>query len=95
MKAPRRINKKYQKELLIFCLIAWFSVATSFAQSQETPTGQQTQQSPPPTTNSTEAPAQLAEKQSSFTYGAEMDFNSGYVWRGLLLEEGRVGQPSA
>ena len=95
MKAPRRINKKYQKQLLMFFLIAWFSVATSFAQSQGTPTGQQTQQSPPPTTNSTEAPAQLAEKQSSFTYGAEMDFNSRYVWRGLLLDDGPVMQPSA
>ena len=95
MKAPRRINKKYQKQLLIFCLIAWFSVSTSFAQSQETPTGQQTPQSPPPTTDSTEEPAQLAEKQSSFTYGAEMDFNSRYVWRGLLLDDGRAGEPSA
>src|SRR5215470_5973396 len=95
MKAPRRINKKYQKGLLMFCLIALLSVSTSFAQSQGTPTGQQTQQSPPPTTNSTETPAQLPEKRSTFTYGAEMDFNSGYVWRGLLLEEGRVGQPSA
>ena len=95
MKAPRRINKKYQKQLLIFCLIAWFSVSTSFAQSQETPTGQQTPQSPPPTTDSTETPAQLAEKQSSFTYGAEMDFNSRYVWRGLLLDDGRAGEPSA
>ena len=95
MKAPRRINKKYQKQLLMFCLIAWFSVATSFAQSQETPTGQQTQQFPAPTTNSTEAPAQSAEKQSSFTYGAEMDFNSRFVWRGLLLDDGPVGEPSA
>jgi len=95
MKAPRRINKKYQKRLLIFCLIALFSVSPSLAQSQGTPTGQQTQESPPPTTNSTETSAQLPEKQSTFTYGAEMDFNSGYVWRGLLLEEGRVGQPSA
>jgi len=95
MKAPRRINKKYQKLLLMFCLIAWFSASPSFAQSQGTPTGQQTQESPPPTTNSTETSAQLPEKQSTFTYGAEMDFNSGYVWRGLLLEEGRVGQPSA
>src|SRR5262245_30294471 len=39
--------------------------------------------------------AMLAEKQSSFTYGAEMDFNSRYVWRGLLLDDGRVGEPSA
>jgi len=95
MKAQRRINKKYQKQLLMLCLIAWFSVAPSFAQSDGTPTGQQTQQSPPPTTNSTEAPAQLAEKQPSFTYGAEMDFNSRYVWRGLLLDDGPVGEPSA
>jgi len=95
MKAQRRINKKYQKHLLMFCLIALFSVSPSFAQSQGTPTGQQTQESPPPTTDSTETPAQLPEKQSTFIYGAEMDFNSGYVWRGLLLEEGRVGQPSA
>jgi hypothetical protein len=95
MKAPRRINKKYQTQPLMFCLIALFSVSTSFAQSQGTPTGQQTQQPPPPTTNSTETPAQLTDKESTFTYGAEMDFNSGYVWRGLLLDEGRVGQPSA
>jgi hypothetical protein len=95
MKAPRRINKKYQKQLLMFCLIALFSVSPTLAQSKGTPTGQQTQQSPPPTTNSTETPAQLPEKRSAFTYGAEMDFNSGYVWRGLLLDDGRVGQPSA
>src|SRR5215471_18110675 len=95
MKAQRRINKKYQKHLLMFCLIALFSVSPTLAQSQGTPTGQQTQQSPPPNTNSTKTPAQLPEKQSTFIYGAEMDFNSGYVWRGLLLDEGRVGQPSA
>jgi hypothetical protein len=95
MKAPRRINKKYQKQLLMFCLIAWFSVSPSFAQSQGTPTDQQAQQSTPPATNSAETPAQLTDKQSTFTYGAEMDFNSGYVWRGLLLDEGPVGQPSA
>ena len=61
--------------------------------------------SPPPTTNSTpssipaeaaaETPAQLTDKESTFTYGAEMDFNSRYVWRGLLLDDGPVGQPSA
>jgi hypothetical protein len=114
MKTPRRINKKYQKELLTLCLIALFSVPTSFAQSQGTPTGQQTQQAPPPITNSTphgiraeagaETPAQPTDKPSSdqaleargtFTYGAEMDFNSRNVWRGLLLEEGPVMQPSA
>jgi hypothetical protein len=114
MKATRRINKKYQKVILTLCLIALFSVSPSFAQSQGTPTGQQTQQAPPPTTNSTppgiraeagaETPAQSTDKQSSdqesvardtFTYGAEMDFNSRYVWRGLLLDGGRVGQPSA
>jgi len=106
---------KNQKGLLMFCLIALFSVSPSFAQSQGTPTGQQTQQAPPPTTNSKPSsprvevsepttPTQSTDKQSdgqasaeraTFTYGAEMDFNSGYVWRGLLLDDGRVGQPSA
>jgi MltA-interacting protein MipA. len=91
--------------LLMFCLFAWFSASTSFAQSQGTLTGQQTQQAPPPTTTSTpsgiraeagpETPAQLTDKESTFTYGAEMDFNSRYVWRGLLLDDGPVGQPSA
>jgi len=95
MKTPRRIKRKNQKALLMFCLIALFSVSPSFAQSQGTPTGQQTQQAPPPTTNSTETPAQLTDKQSTFTYGAEMDFNSRYVWRGLPLDDGPVGQPSA
>jgi len=95
MNTPRRINKKSQKQLLMFGLIALFSVSTSFAQSQGAPTDQQTQQSPPPTINSEETPAQLAEKQSSFAYGAEMDFNSRYVWRGLLVADGRVGEPSA
>ena len=51
-----------------------------------------------------ETPAQSPDKQSSsqasvardtFTYGAEMDFNSDYVWRGLLLDDGPVWQPSA
>ena len=105
MKAPKRMNKKNQKGLLMFCLIALFSVSPSFAQSQGTPTGQKTQQAPPPTTNSTpssipaeaaaETPAQVTDKESTFTYGAEMDFNSSYVWRGLLLDDGPVGQPSA
>jgi MltA-interacting protein MipA len=49
-------------------------------------------------------PAQSTDKQSAneasgenatFTYGAETDLNSGYVWRGLLLDEGPVMQPSA
>ncbi|HKQ91260.1 MAG TPA: hypothetical protein VJZ77_11275 [Blastocatellia bacterium] len=105
MKATRRINNKNQKGLLMFCLIAWFFASPSFAQSQGTPTNQQTQQAPQPTTTSTssgigaeagaETPAQLTEKESPFTYGAEMDFNSRYVWRGLLLDDGPVGQPSA
>src|SRR5262245_38189747 len=105
MKATRRINNKNQKGLLMFCLFTWFSASASFAQSQGTLTGQQTQQAPPPTTTSTpsgirvetgaETPAQLTEKQSAMTYGAEMDFNSNYVWRGLLLDDGRVVQPSA
>jgi len=114
MKAPIRINMMNQKELLMSCLIALFSVSPSFAQSQGTPTGQQTQQSPPLTTNSTpssiraeagaETPAKPTDKPSSdqaseardtFTYGAEMDFNSRNVWRGLLLDDGPVGQPSA
>src|SRR2546427_5785026 len=145
--------KKNQKKLLIFCLSAWFSVSTSFAQSQGTPSGQPTHQAPPPTTDSTpfgigvdvagilngwsfytnkfpdftlaltqgwraqdvasrrrfaeavtETPAQLTDKQSAtqesaasstFTYGAETDFNSSYVWRGLLLDDRPVAQPSA
>jgi hypothetical protein len=122
MKATKSMNKKNQKGLLMFCLIALFSVSPSFAQSQGTPTGQQTQQVPPPTTNSTptgqktqqapppttnstpssipaeaaaETPAQLTDKESTFTYGAEMDFNSGYVWRGILLDDRPVWQPSA
>jgi hypothetical protein len=105
MKATRGINMKNQKGLLMFCLFAWFSASPAFAQSQGTPTGQQTQQAPPPTTTSTpsgiraeagaETPAQLTDKESTFTYGAEMDFNSSYVWRGILLHDGRVWQPSA
>ncbi len=105
MKATRIINNKNQKGLLIFCLFAWFSASPSFAQTQEKPAGQQTQQAPSPTTTSTpssilveagsETPGQLTEKQSTLTYGAEMDFNSNYVWRGLLLDGGPVGQPSA
>jgi hypothetical protein len=50
-----------------------------------------------------ETPAQSTDKQSdsqasaegaTFTYGAETDFNSNYVWRGLLID-GPVEQPSA
>jgi hypothetical protein len=174
MKAPKRMNKKNQKGLLMFCLIALFSVSPSFAQSQGTPTGQQTQQAPPPTTKLTpssirvdvggthngsiytnkfpdftnkfpgltlalpqgwraqdvasrqqfaeagaETPAQLPDKQAeagaktpaqlpdkqspseasvagaTFTYGADMDLNSDYVWRGILFDDGPVWQPSA
>src|SRR5262245_34695453 len=114
MKAPRIINKKNQKRLLMLCMFVSFSASPAFAQSQGTPTGQQSQQAPPPTTKSTPssrraeagaettAPAQDKESSSqasvardTLTYGAEMDFNSGYVWRGLLLEDGPVWQPSA
>ena len=154
-------HRQFEKRLsLVFLLIAGVTGATSpsFAQSQGRPTGQQTQQAPPPTTNLTpssirvdiggapngsiftnkfpdftnkfpsfilakpqgwraqdvasrqrspeagdETPAQSTDKQSvsqesaprdTFTYGAETDFNSNYVWRGLLLD-GPVGQPSA
>src|SRR5262245_9788132 len=85
MKSPKRINTKNQKQLLMFCLFTWFSVSPAFAQSQGKPTGQQNQQALPPTTNSTETPAQSMDNQSdsqaseardTFTYGAEMDFNS-------------------
>lgn len=154
-------HRSFEKRLsLVFLLIAGVTGATShsFAQSQEAPTGQQTQQTPPLTTNLTpsgirvgagggfngatyvnkfpdftsefpssilapsqgwraqevtsrarfaeagaETPTQSTDKQSvsqapapraTFTYGAETDFNSGYVWRGLLLD-GPVEQPSA
>jgi hypothetical protein len=127
------------------------AISPSFAQAQGAPTGQQTQQAPPPITKTTtssarvdvggaingaintnkfssftlappqewqaqdvasrqrfaeavtESPAQSTDKQSvseasvpsaTFTYGVETDFNSGYVWRGLLLD-GPVEQPSA
>ena len=48
----RRINKKNRSELLMFCMFALFSVSPSFAQSQGTPTEEQTQQAPPPSVNS-------------------------------------------
>jgi MltA-interacting protein MipA len=155
-------HRQFEKRLsLVFLLIAGVTgaISPSFAQSQGRPTGQQTQQAPPSTTNltssgirvdvggalngsiftnkfpdftnkfpssilaisqgwraqdaasrqrfpeaSAETPAQSTNKQSdsqaseppaTFTYGAETDFNSGYVWRGLLLDEGPVMQPSA
>ncbi len=155
------MHRPFEKRLsLFFLLIAGVAgtISTSFAQSQGSPTGQQTQQAPPPTTNLTpsgiraddggalngpiytnkfpdftnkfpsltpaipqglraqdvasrrqsaeagaETPAQLTDKQSvsqaseprdTFTYGAETDFNSSYLWRGLLLD-GPVEQPSA
>src|SRR5262245_54965079 len=105
MKATRRFNRKNQKGLLMFCLFAWLFVSPSFAQSQRTPTIPQTQQAPPPATDSTpsgvraeagvETPAQLTDEPSTFTYGAEMDFNSAYVWRGILLDDRPVWLPSA
>src|SRR5262245_49548807 len=55
MKAPKIINKKNQKGLLICCLFALFSVSPTFAQSQAAPTSQQTQQAPPLATNSTQS----------------------------------------
>jgi hypothetical protein len=155
------MHRPFEKRLsLVFLLIAGVTgaISPSFAQSQGAPTGQQTQQAPPPTTNLTpssirvdvggaingsiytnkfpnftnkfpsftpappqgwraqdvasrqrfeeagaETLAQSTDKQSvsqasaspaTFTYGAETDFNSGYVWRGLLLD-GPVEQPSA
>ena len=38
--------------------------------------------------------SQASVADAIFTYGAEMDFNSSYVWRGLLLDDGPVEQPS-
>ncbi len=35
------------------------------------------------------------EEDHALSYGAEADFSSGYVWRGLLLNDGPVVQPSA
>src|SRR6266508_4220287 len=35
------------------------------------------------------------EEDRNFTFGAETDFTSGYVWRGLLLDDGPIMQPSA
>src|SRR5262245_23821960 len=52
MKSSRKINEKNRKELLMFCLLVWLSVFHCFAQPQGTPTGQQPQQAPPATTNS-------------------------------------------
>jgi hypothetical protein len=155
------MHRSFDKRLSpVFLLIAVVTGAAShsFAQSQERPTSQNTQQAPPPTTNLTpsgirvdvggalngaiytskfpdftnkfpsstlatpqgwraqdmasrqrfaeagaEIPTQSMDKQSNsqasepratFTYGAETDFNSNYVWRGLLLD-GPVEQPSA
>lgn len=34
-------------------------------------------------------------KSKGWTYGAESDFNSKYIWRGLAFSEGAVWQPSA
>jgi hypothetical protein len=51
-----------------------------------------------------ETPAQSTDKQSAseeseasatFSYGAETDLKSSYVWRGIMLDDGPVGQPSA
>ena len=161
--------RSFEKRLsLVFLLIAGVTgaISPSFAQSKRPPTGQQTQQAPPSTTNLTpsgirvdvggalngsiytnkfpaftnkfpaftnkfpsfilakpqgwraqdaasrqrsaeagaETVSQSTDKQSvsqeseprdTFTYGAETDFKSGYVWRGLLLDDGPVVQPSA
>ena len=35
------------------------------------------------------------EEDHSLSLGAETDFTSGYVWRGLLLDDGPIMQPSA
>lgn len=40
-------------------------------------------------------PPSQPEKKHNPEFGAEMDFNSGYVWRGLLLNDGPVMHPSA
>src|SRR5262245_10526674 len=53
MKASWKINKKNRKELLMFFLLVWLVVSPCFAQSQGTPTDQQHQPAPQPTTNST------------------------------------------
>src|SRR5437867_4356277 len=34
-------------------------------------------------------------REQAITYGAETDFNSGYVWRGIALSNKPVIQPSA
>src|SRR5215510_2372242 len=40
-------------------------------------------------------PPSRPERKHNPEFGAEMDFNSGYVWRGLLLNDGPVMHPSA
>ncbi len=35
------------------------------------------------------------EEDHSLTFGGETDFTSGYVWRGLLVDDGPLMQPSA
>ena len=35
------------------------------------------------------------EEDHNLTFGGETDFTSGYVWRGLLLDDGPIMQPSA
>ena len=39
--------------------------------------------------------SQETAADATITYGAETDINSGYLWRGLLLDDGPVVQPSA
>lgn len=39
--------------------------------------------------------AGAAGENQKFSYGAETDFNSNYVWRGILVDDGPVMQPAA
>jgi hypothetical protein len=40
-------------------------------------------------------PPQTARGDQKFFYGAETDFNSAYVWHGIVITDGPVMQPSA
>jgi len=36
-----------------------------------------------------------SKRQGRLSYGAETEFNSNYVWRGMVLDDRPVAQPSA
>ena len=76
--------------VLSFIGLSLFSFS-SLAQEPTTPTSTEATQPPP---QKDPAPPAEEEEEGGVSFGAEVDFNAIYGWRGIALSSGPVAQPS-